>query len=192
MNTISAQTLLNGSGFNDEYMLEKARRELDRIKDCRHPYFIYDHFINFAIAVSSVADWTFHLHLARDPKWNNKTEIHFCNWIRSQSSEVATFIDISNECNHANRKHPNFIAEKVLISPIWDTSAFPQEQINEYTQKGFSVMLEKGTTLLLVPIIKYGSKQDYFYDVAEKALAWWKALDLTQTIPMDKNLNPLS
>lgn len=190
--TITAQELLNGPGFNDEHMLEKAGRELERVRRCRDPLVIYDHFINFSVTVASIADWTFHLRLAGASKWNKKTEIHFCNWIRSQSPEVAAFIDISNECKHANRKHANFVAEKVLLRPIWDTSAVPKGQMQVYEQKGFGVKLEGEKTLFLIPIIRYDSKEEYFFDVAEAALAWWKNLNPDLATPLDKHLTPLA
>lgn len=195
MANITAQELLNGPGFDDKHMLDKAYRELERVRSCSHTLIIYDHLINFSITVALIADWTFHLRLAGTPKWNNKTEIHFCNWIRSQSPEVATFIDISNECKHANRKHQNFLAEKVLLCPIWDTSTVPAEQLNVLEQNGFRAATRNGdnmdSTVLIVPVIKYDSKQEYFYDVAEAALLWWKGLNPDNAIPMDKNLNPI-
>lgn len=192
VNMMSAQELLNGPGFDDNYMLEKAERELARMKKCSHPLIVYDHIINLSITLALISDWTFHIHLAGTPKWERKNEIHFCNWVRSQSSAVAAFIDISNECKHADRKHPNFIAQKVLLRPIWDTSALAPDLMHFLESKGFYVTSSGKKSFFLLPIIKFNSEEQLFYDVADQALTWWKNLNPDTANPMDKNLNPLT
>lgn len=193
---ITAQNLLNGPGFDDNFMLEKARRELNRIKASRDIWVIYDHIINFAVSIASVVDWTFHLKLKDDPKWNRKgvSAVEFAYWIRTQSDQVAAFIDISNECKHADRRHPNFVAEKVLLSPIWehDRQRFSADDLKYMEEKGYRSPTNGGQSSVLVfPNIKMNSKQRSLYDVAEEALQWWKAFDPALAVPMDKYLNPV-
>lgn len=194
---ISAQTLLNGPGFDDNFMLEKAGRELARIKASRDIYVIYDHIINFAVSVASVADWTFHLKVKQLPRWNDDKfkDVHFANWIRSQSPQVAAFMDISNECKHANRKHENFIARKVLLSPIWerDRHQFSADQLKLFEEIGYRVRVDDGqSSVLVVPNMILTSGQHSLYEVADEALQWWKGFDPALAVPMNNGLNPLS
>jgi hypothetical protein len=71
MNTISAQELLNGQ-FDEQFIIEKACRELERAQKCSDIFEMYDHIINFSISVSMIADWIFHLKLASKDVWKKK------------------------------------------------------------------------------------------------------------------------
>ncbi|MDD2864174.1 MAG: hypothetical protein PHC99_05550 [Methylococcales bacterium] len=193
---VSAQVLLNGQGFNDAYMIDKAERELNRLKSCSNVNGIYDHIMNFSFTIASISDWIFHIKLANEQKWLGKKEVNFTYWVRSKSAEVSMFIDISNECKHCDKDNPNFYAEKILIYPIWCQSDFSEEQQNFFKKKGLEVKTINNTgenkNLSLIPVIEYNNgTQHYLYDLADAALSWWKNIDVNEAVPMDKNFNEL-
>lgn len=191
MALMSAQELLNGPGFDDDFILDKAERELRRVKVSVEPLAFYYDMMNFAISVAMVADWKFQLHLSDTRVWTAKkdiSEINFTHWVRSQSPEIGAFIDISNECKHANRDYPSFLAKKVLLSPIWKESEHKPEELAEFSAFGLKFGTDKGP-LLIVPLIEYGGNKDYFFRAADKAINWWKTVDITKAVPLDKNLN---
>lgn len=188
---MSAQKLLNGQGFDDEFILEKAERELKRVKTSAEPFSFYSDMINFAISIAMVADWKFQLHLSNTPGWEAKegiSEVNFTHWVRSQSPEVGALIDVSNECKHANRHRPSFLAEKVLLSPIWNESEHKPEELAEFRAFGLKFRTDK-EPLLIIPFINYGKKEDYFFRAADKAINWWKTVDMAKAVPLDKVLN---
>ncbi|QZA82450.1 hypothetical protein [Deefgea piscis] len=191
MVTLSAHQFLSGPGFDENFMLEKAIRELGRVKSCQDALLMYDHMINFSVTIASIADWTFHLRLTDQPKWSVSKETHFSNWIRSQSPEVAAFIDISNECKHANRKCSNYSANSLDLAVIFDISLVPEQSMKMYEQKGFGRLTEEGRIMYFIPTLTYCGNKKYFYDVAEAALIWWKNINLDHAIPLDKCLKPI-
>jgi hypothetical protein len=181
---ISAQELLNGKGFTHEYMLEKAYREFERLKNCREIFCLYDQIMNFSITISLLSDWSFHLLLNDQKRWKNKQENSFTQWIVSQSPEVAAFIDISNEFKHANRRCKNFFAERIE-SRMCELETLSEQQTLICESKGFYLSLNNGgRKMLCIPFIMYAGKKEFLYDVAESALIWWEKFDPNQAIPI--------
>lgn len=179
---ITAQEMLNGSGFDEVFMLSKAERELNRVKECKDLNMIHDHLINFSITIALCVDWIFHLKLSGTPVWRGKNEKHLANWIRTQSDQVAVFIDIANECKHANRAYSNFIAQKIHFSVIEDISA-----AKAYADAGKGVYrnMNGERKVFILVTVKYNDKQNVFIDVAERALEWFKNLDIELAQPVN-------
>jgi hypothetical protein len=93
-----------------------------------------------------------------------KKETFFTNWIRLQNLEVAALIDISNECKHAHRKHPNFFVKNLNIKIIFDASKTPQSEYDLLINKGFSKTTDSGNVMLFFPTITYAMKEVFFFD----------------------------
>lgn len=183
---LTAQQTFNGPGFDDGELLRKAERELDRLRSARgmEPY---DHMVNFAVTLAAVCDWKFHLHLSHLSMWTGKSEPNFTNWVRQASADAFVFIDISNEYKHANRKTPSTLAEKVMLSYI-DLGLHPQMRRVVNVKNGW--IQNMGTSdWFFFPSIKFNGNTEYFYDPAERAIAWWKSFKPSMATPTDKNGN---
>lgn len=185
---LTAQQTFNGQGFDDGEMLRKAERELDRMRASRGMD-AYDHMFNFAVTLAAVCDWTFHLHLSHLPKWSGKKEQNFTNWVRNSSADAFVFIDISNEYKHANRKTPSTLAEKMMLSYI-DLGVYPQMRGGVDVTKGW-IKKMGANDWFFFPSIKFNGNTEYFYDPAQRAIAWWKSFTPTMAQPMDTNGNIL-
>lgn len=186
---LTAQKTFNGEGFDDQEMLRKADRELVRMRASRgmDPY---DHMFNFAVTLAALCDWTFHLRLSHIPSWNGKRETHFTNWVRNSSPDAFVFIDISNEYKHANRNNPSTLAEKMMLSYI-DLGEHPQMRGMVDVNKGW--IQKMGTKdWFFFPSIKFNGNTEYFYDPAQRAIAWWQSFTPAMAKPMDANGNILS
>lgn len=185
--TLTAQQIFNAPGFDDSAMLSKAERELHRLRASQTPDDMYDHMLNFAVTLAAVCDWTFHLHLSRLPQWSGKREQDFTNWVRQSSSDAFVFIDLSNEYKHANRNKPSTLARKMMLG-YNDFTANPHERERVDLGKGW--MAKVGDKDWFVyPSIKFNDRTEYFYDVADRAISWWRALEPANAQPMDLNGN---
>lgn len=185
---LTAQKTFNGEGFDDREMLNKADRELVRMRASRgmNPY---DHMFNFAVTLAAVCDWTFHLHLSHLPRWNGRKEQHFTNWVRNSSADAFVFIDIANEYKHANRNTPSTLAEKMMLSYI-DLGVHPQMRVAVDVSKGW-IQKVGSNDWFFFPSIKFNGGTEYFYDPAERAISWWKSFTPTTAEPMDVKGNLL-
>ncbi len=180
---LTAQQVFNGPGFDDRHMLRKAERELARMRSDRDVEKVYDHMFNFATTLAAVCDWTFHLHLSPLPSWNGKKEQDFTQWVRHNCADAFVFIDISNEFKHANRKNPSSLAQKMMFSFI-DLGVHPDLRASVDLTKGWIQSMGSGDWFFF-PSIRFNGETEYFYDPAERAIAWWKSFTPTQVEPMD-------
>ena len=182
---LTAQIALGGSGYDDKFMLTKAKREFKRLRESADLTVAMDHAINFSICLASVVDWFFHLRLSKDSTWAGKNETNFLNWIRLQKKEVAVFVDISNEAKHANRKYQNFSLKKVGFVPLLDKSKYTQEEISLLSKNGISLTTDKGVEVIYCLMIEYADNSlEFFYSSAESALTWWENLDYSSPEPV--------
>ncbi|RDU95263.1 hypothetical protein [Trinickia dinghuensis] len=181
---LTAQDVFNGPGFDDAEMLRKAERELLRLRASRLMD-TNDHMFNCVVTLAAVCDWTFHLKLSHLPRWSGKKEQNFTNWVRKNCGDAFVFIDLSNEYKHANRNKPSTLAEKMMVSFI-DLTAHPHMRSKVDANKGWVQQL--GTSeWFLFPSIKFNGNTEYFYDPAERAIAWWRSFDPASAEPLDVN-----
>lgn len=183
---LTAQQVFNGEGFDAQHMLRKAERELARIRTATDLDIVYDHMFNFAVTLAAVSDWTFHLELSQIPIWAGKNEAHFTNWLRHTNSDVFVFIDLSNEFKHAHRNKPSSLAQKMMLKAVF--SSDPQAAGFVFDSQKMIKMTTSNGYLIAIPWIERSAKgNDYFIDIGELAIAWWKAFIPANAIPMDKN-----
>lgn len=186
---LTAQDVFNGPGWDDQFLLSKAERELDRLRATRFIMVATDHMFNFAVTLAAVCDWTFHLHLSRLPRWSGKKEHNFTHWLRNNCEDAFVFIDIANEYKHANRKTPSTLAEKMMLSFI-DLGDHPERRSQVDLSKGW-IQKMSSKDWYLYPSIKFNGKTEHFYDPAQRAIAWWRSFTPTSAVPMDANNNVL-
>lgn len=182
-NMLSAQKVFNGEGFDDKHMLRKAERELNRLRGRNGFEAAYDHMMNLSVTLAAVADWTFHLKLSNLPRWSGKTSTNFVNWIRSSSDDAFVFIDISNEYKHADRNKPSTLAENMMISFI-DLSANPEMRSQLPMNKGHIQKVGEADWYIF-PSVKLNGQVEFIFDVAERAIDWWKNFTPASAQPMD-------
>jgi hypothetical protein len=188
--TLTAQAIFNAPGFDDSAMLSKAEREIDRLRASQTPKDMYDHMLNFAVTLAAVCDWTFHLHLIALPRWNGTREQNFTNWVRQSSADAFVFIDLANEYKHANRNKPSTLAEKMMLG-FNDLTENPQERKGLDVGKGWMAKVGENDWFVY-PSIKFNGRTEYFYDVAARAISWWRAFDPENAEPMDLKGNVLT
>lgn len=186
---LTAQEVFNGPGWDDQELLRKAERELDRLRITRGMG-ATDHMFNFAVTLAAVCDWTFHLRLSHLPKWSGKKELNFTHWLRNNCADAFVFIDIANEYKHANRNTPSTLAEKMMLSFI-DLGLHPEMRSNVDLNKGWIQPMES-TDWFVFPSIKFNGGTEHFYDPAQRAVDWWRSFKPTNAVPMDAKNNVLS
>lgn len=186
---LTAQEVFNGEGWDDQELLCKAERELDRLRNTRD-LCATDHMFNFAVTLAAVCNWTFHQRLSHLPRWSGKQEVNFTHWLRNNCADAFVFIDIANEYKHANRNAPSILAKKMMLSFI-DLGLNPEMRSNVDLNKGWIQPLSS-TELFLFPLIEFNGMKEPFYDPAQRAIDWWRSFKPTSAVPMDAKDNVLS
>ena len=181
-NFLTAQDVFNGEGWDDRALLFKAERELDRLRNAR-AMATTDHMFNFAVTLAAVCDWTFHLHLSSLPRWKGKREQNFTHWIRVNCADAFVFIDIANEYKHANRVNGSTLVEKMMLSFI-DLGDHPEMRSQVDLNKGW-IQSMGSKDWFFFPSIKFNGQTEYFYDPAQRAIAWWRSFTPSMAVPMN-------
>ena len=185
---LTAQDVFNGPGWDDQALLSKAERELDRLRTTRGME-ATDHMFNFAVTLAAVCDWTFHLRLSNLPRWSGRNEQNFTHWLRNNCADAFVFIDVANEYKHANRNSPSTLAEKMMMSFI-DLGIHPQMRSHVDLSKGW-IQTMGVNDWFVFPSIKFNGGTEHFYDPAQRAIVWWRSFTPTSAVPMDAKDNVL-
>lgn len=180
---LTAQNVFNGPGWDDKMMLEKAERELSRLRACRHILEAQDHMWNCAVTIAAVCDWKFHIHLSSLPRWKGRTEQNFTHWVRNNCPDAFVFIDIANEYKHANRNTPSTIAQKMMMC-FYDLGMHPELRTQVDLNHGW-IQPMKSTEWYLYPSIKFNDTTENFHFPAQRAIAWWKNFMPADAVPMN-------
>lgn len=169
--SISVQTMFNGPGYDLQWLLTKAERELQRAMSS-HFDFTMD-AANFSVTIAHAADWAFALKPAKFSSFQKIGDV--IQWVQSQCFQAALFFDISNEFKHADRSRPSATTAQLLLK--FETVAAGFNVASRADGKRIFTSDSKGRTWIFTPVIKCQDGSEHlFKDCADEALRWWKSV----------------
>lgn len=170
-NQISAQKMFNGAGYDLQWLLSKAERELQRAKSNKIDF--AGDAANFAVTIAHAADWAFALKPANFASFQTFNDI--VQWIHVQSPQTALFFDVSNEFKHADRARPSKVTAQLYLE--FEVVPAEVDAASKDDGKRIFVAGSSGSTWILTPVIKDRAGNEYlFKDCAEEAVRWWKSV----------------
>ena len=167
--------------------LSKASRERDRFLGSMIPQEQTDHALNFAMTISHLEDWIYHLHIRGDLKhWkDHQTPRKFDKWVRSQSLAMRLLADVNNAAKHrvlnkrgsdADAAKITSVAYRIDYLPIFEDfleriSRFSEVVSIEEVRNNGELMAYEMRTRAHIFSMEEGFR--LFVDIANEAIRFW-------------------
>jgi hypothetical protein len=172
----SVQIMFNGTGFTPEWLLYKAKNELELTMQQGQATRVMENIANLSVSLAHMTDWVFAFKPQHFQSYQNLNDVIEC--VKRECKEASLFFDINNEYKHGNRNPntPSKITAQVLIyGETYDVNT--DLSIKKNGKHILNTINDGKGILVMTPIIKDRAGKEFLLsDCANAAIDWWESV----------------